>query len=181
MRLHALSTRPRRPAPWFNEHQPHVVDYLREENRLLKQQLRGQRLRLTDDDRRRLAAKGVLLGRKLLTQVATMVTPETILAWHRKLVGKAMTCGRRSPGRPQKSRDLAALVVKMAKDNPSWGYDRLEGAFKNLGHYYHRRAAKSTRQSTDLFCSLRPFHARGCREGTLRAVSTPEFMQQRIR
>jgi putative transposase len=126
---------------WLNEHQSGIVDYLREENRLLKQQLRGQRLRLTDDDRRRLAAKGVLLGRKLLTQVATMVTPETILAWHRKLVGKAMTCGRRSPGRPQKSRDLAALVVKMAKDNPSWGYDRLEGAFKNLGHYYHRRAA----------------------------------------
>ena len=56
---------------WLNEHQTHVVDYLREENRLLKQQLRGQRLRLSDDDRRRLAAKGVLLGRKLLAQVAT--------------------------------------------------------------------------------------------------------------
>ena len=65
---------------WLNEHQAHVVDYLREENRLLKQQLRGERLRLTDDQRRRLAAKGVLLGRKLLAQVATIVTPETILA-----------------------------------------------------------------------------------------------------
>jgi hypothetical protein len=107
---------------------------LREENRLLKQQLRGKRLRLTDDDRRRLSAKGILLGRKLLAQVATIVTPETILAWHRKLVGKTMTAGRRSPGRPRSSRDLAALVVKMAKDNPSWGYDRLEGALKNLGH-----------------------------------------------
>jgi hypothetical protein len=100
----------------------------------LKQQLRGQRLRVTDDDRRRLAAKGVLLDRKLLAQVATIVTPDTILAWHRKLVGKTMICGRRSPGRPQKSRDVAALVVKMAKDNPTWGYDRLEGALKNLGH-----------------------------------------------
>ena len=86
---------------WLNEHQAHVVDYLREENRLLKQQLRGQRLRLSDDDRRRLAVKGVMLGRKLLAEVATIVTPETILAWHRKLVGKTMTAGRRSPGRPR--------------------------------------------------------------------------------
>jgi hypothetical protein len=64
---------------WLNEHQSRVVDYPREENRLLKQQLRGQRLRLTDDDRRRLAAKGVLLGRKLLGQVATIVSPDTSL------------------------------------------------------------------------------------------------------
>src|SRR5262245_56335721 len=69
-------------------HQAHVVDYLREENRLLKQQLRGQRLRLTDDQRRRLAAKGILLGRKLLAQIATIVTPETLLARHRKLVSR---------------------------------------------------------------------------------------------
>src|SRR5262245_4098151 len=117
-------------AGWLNEHQAHVVDYLREENRLLKRQLRGQRLRLSDDDRRRLAVKGVMLGRKLLAQVATIVTPETLLAWHRKLVGKAMTGGRRSPGRPQSSRDLAALIVRMAKDNPSWGYDRMQGALK---------------------------------------------------
>ena len=110
---------------WLNEHQAHVVDSLREENRLLKQRLRGKRLRLSDDERRRLAAKGVLLGRKLLAQLATIVTPETILAWHRKLVGRAMTAGRRSPGRPQTRRDFAALVVKMAKDNPGWCYDPL--------------------------------------------------------
>jgi hypothetical protein len=95
---------------WLNERQAHVVDYLREENRLLKQYLRGQRLRLSDDQRRRLAVKGVLLGRKLLAQVATIVTPETLLAWHRKLVGRAMTAGRRSPDRPQSSSDLAAPV-----------------------------------------------------------------------
>src|SRR5262245_3914448 len=88
----------------------------------------------SDHQRRRLAAKGVLLGPKLLAQIATSVTPETILSSHRELVGKAMTCGRRSPGRPHKSRDLAALIVKMAKDNPSWGYDRIQGALKNLGH-----------------------------------------------
>ena len=67
---------------WLNEHQSRVVDYLREENRLLKQQLGGQRLRLTNDDRRRLAAKGVLLGRKLLAQVATIVS------FHRRSTGR---------------------------------------------------------------------------------------------
>jgi hypothetical protein len=50
--------------------------------------------------------KRVLPGRELLAQVATIVTPETILAWHRKLVGRTMTAGRRSPGRPRASRDL---------------------------------------------------------------------------
>jgi hypothetical protein len=64
-----------------------------------------------------LAAKGALLGRKLLAQIATIATPDAILAWHRKLVGRAMTA-RSSPARgPQKSRDLDALVVKVAKES----------------------------------------------------------------
>src|SRR5216684_8674750 len=70
-------------AGWMNQRQLHVVDYLREENRVLREQLRGRRLRLNDDQRRRLAAKAKGLGRKLLAEVATIVTPETLLAWHR--------------------------------------------------------------------------------------------------
>ena len=73
-------------AGWMNQHQLQVIDYLREENRVLRQQLGGRRLRLSDDQRRRLAAKAKLLGRRLVAEVATIVTPETLLAWHRKLI-----------------------------------------------------------------------------------------------
>ena len=103
---------------WLNEHQAHVVDYLREENRLLKQQLGGKRLRLSDNQRRRLAAKGALLGRKLLAQVATIVTPETILACHRKLVVNDITAGRRFPRQTTVAATLALLIMKMVTQTP---------------------------------------------------------------
>jgi putative transposase len=70
-------------AGWINRHQAQAIDYLVEENRVHKEQLGGKRLRLTDDQRRRLAAKGHALGRRLLAQVATIVTPDTIMRWHR--------------------------------------------------------------------------------------------------
>ena len=71
-------------AGWANREQARVIDYLREENRVLKDQLRGRPLRLTDEHRRRLAAKGRALGRRVLSQVATIGTPDTILRWHRR-------------------------------------------------------------------------------------------------
>ena len=75
-------------AGWMNEHQHHVIDYLMEENRVLREQIGNRRLRFSDDHRRRLAAKARNVGRKILAQVATIVTPETLLAWHRKLIAK---------------------------------------------------------------------------------------------
>jgi hypothetical protein len=78
-------------AGWINRHQQHVIEYLVEENRVLKGQLNGRRLRLTDEQRRRLAAKGRRLGRRLLRQVATLVTPDTILRWHRQLIARKWT------------------------------------------------------------------------------------------
>src|SRR5512132_3385909 len=75
-------------AGWVNRHQQHVIEYLIEENRVLKARLKGRRLRLTDDQRRRLAAKGHRLGRRVLRQVATIVTPDTILRWHRPLIAR---------------------------------------------------------------------------------------------
>jgi putative transposase len=71
---------------WMNQRQLLVIDYLREENRVLREQLGGRRLRLDDDQRRRLAVKAKALGRKVLAEIATIVTPETLLAWHRKLI-----------------------------------------------------------------------------------------------
>src|ERR1700726_3854150 len=75
-------------AGWMNQRQLQIINYLREENRVLREKLGGRRLRLNDDQRRRLAAKAKGLGRKLLAEVATIVTPETLLAWHRKLIAQ---------------------------------------------------------------------------------------------
>ena len=75
-------------AGWMNQRQQNVIEYLREENRVVREQLGERRLRFTDDQRRRLAVRAWGLGRKLLAQVATLVTPDTLLAWHRKLMAQ---------------------------------------------------------------------------------------------
>jgi len=75
-------------AGWFNRKQQDVLEYLREENRVLREQIGPSRLRLTDRQRRRLAAKGKPLGRKLLRQWATIVTPDSILRWHHRLIAR---------------------------------------------------------------------------------------------
>src|ERR687891_325348 len=127
-------------AEWINRHQQHVIDYLVEENRALREQLRGRRVQLTDDQRRRLAAKGQRLGRRVLRQVATIVTPDTILRWYRRLIAQKWTFECRRPGRPGLMKEIASLIVRMATDNPAWGYGRIQGALKNLDH----RVARST-------------------------------------
>ena len=85
-------------AGWITRQQDAVVEYLREENRILKQQLGRKRLRLTDAQRRRLAVRGKAIGRRALTEVASLVTPDTILRWHRQLVARKWTHKRRSSG-----------------------------------------------------------------------------------
>jgi transposase InsO family protein len=130
-------------AGWVNQHQHHVIDYLQEENRVLREQLGQRRLRLTDHQRRRLAAKGKLLGRKRLGQVATIVTPDTILAWHRRLIAKKwdFSSRRRSVGRPRVIKEIAERLTMMARENPDWGYTRIQGALANLGHRVSRTTA----------------------------------------
>src|SRR6202171_1310884 len=110
-------------AGWMNQRQQQAIDYLREENRVLREQLGRRRLRLNDDQRRRLAAKAKGLGRKILAEVATIVTPETLLAWHRKLIAQKYDgTAQRGPGRPRTAGEIEALVVRMAEDNRDWGY-----------------------------------------------------------
>ena len=123
---------------WLQREQEDVIAFLREENRVLKARLEGRRLRLDDDERRRLAALGHRLGRRLLADVATIVTPDTILRWHRELVARKWTYigGRGRPSGLQAR--IRSLVVRMATENPMWGYTRIQGAMKNLGHQVGR-------------------------------------------
>ena len=121
-------------AGWLNRHQQAVIDYLIEENRVLKEQLEGQRLRFTDEQRIRLAVKAKVLGRRLLDEIETLVTPDTLLAWHRKLIAQKWTYARNGPGRPRIWQEITDLVLRMARENDSWGYDPIQGALANLGH-----------------------------------------------
>jgi hypothetical protein len=122
-------------AGWLNQQQQFAIEYLREENRVLRERLGGRRIRLNDNQRRRLAAKVKTVGRRLLKEVAGIVTPETLLAWHLRLVAlKYDGTGNRGPGRPRTSAEIDSLVVRMANENRSWGYRRILGALSNLGH-----------------------------------------------
>jgi len=123
-------------AGWINRKQQDVVDYLLTENRILRDKLGKKRILLNDDQRRRLAVKGKILGWKVLEQLATIVTPDTILRWHRELVSRHWDySGRRKDvGRPPLSKEMVALVLRIARESPTWGYDRIQGALANLGH-----------------------------------------------
>src|SRR5919106_162814 len=122
-------------AGWMNQKQQYAIDYLREENRVLKEQLGTRRLRFTDDQRRRLAAKAKLVGRRVLDEIADLVTPDTLLAWHRKLIAQKYDgSAKRRPGRPRTANEIETLVVRMAQENGDWGYRRILGAISNLGY-----------------------------------------------
>jgi hypothetical protein len=103
-------------AGWMNQHQQHVIDYLIKENRVLREQIGNRRLRFSDNQRRRMAARAKKLGRRLLAQVATIVTPETLMAWHRKLIAQKYDGSSfRTLGRRGRAKEIAALVVRMAE------------------------------------------------------------------
>jgi len=111
-----------------------VVEYLVEENRVLKEQFGGKMPRLNDDQRRRLAAKAKLLGRKMLNRVATIVTPDTLVRWHHRLIALKWTYETRRVGRPGLMKAIKALIVRFALENSSWGYCRIQGELEAVGH-----------------------------------------------
>ena len=112
-------------AGWVNRHQLNVIDYLQEENRVLKERLGGRRIRFTDAERRRLARKAYALGRKALNELETLVTPDTLLRWHREVVASKWNYSkRRGPGRPRIMKTIVDLILRMAQENPSWGWRR---------------------------------------------------------
>jgi transposase InsO family protein len=127
-------------AGWADREHQRAIEYLIEENRVLKEQLGNRRLRLTDDQRRRLAARGKILERRLLERVATIVTPDTIMRWHRRLIAAKWTYSRPGTGRRGVIQEIKALIVRMATDNPNWGSSRIQGGLRDLGH----RVGRST-------------------------------------
>jgi transposase InsO family protein len=125
---------------WLERRERDALAYLIEENRLLRRHLGGRRLRFTDGDRRRLAVRARRLGRRALGEIATIVTPDTLLRWHRQLVARKWTYVTLRSRRRGVLAEIRRLVVRMAEDNPTWGYTRIQGALQNVGH----RVGRST-------------------------------------
>ena len=118
----------------MNQPQQASIDSLREENRVLRSQLGKRRIQFSDDQRRSLAAKPSVLGRKLLPEIATIVTPDTFLRWHRRLIAQkydgSEVC---RPGERTTKKEMERLVVRMAREKRDWGYRRISGALSNFG------------------------------------------------
>ncbi len=110
-------------------------EYLAAENEILKSKIKKP-LRFNDQDRIRLAKIGKQIGLKALREIACIVKPETILEWFRRLVAQKFdgSMFRKRAGRPRIDHELESLIITLAEDNPSWGYDRIAGALSNLGY-----------------------------------------------
>jgi transposase InsO family protein len=124
-------------AGWVNRQQQEVIQYLLTENQVLKEKLGKKRILLNDDQRRLLAVKGKILGRRALRELTTIVTPDTILRWHRQLVAQKWDHSqkRKSLGRPRIRQVIVDLILRFAKENPTWGYDRIQGGLANVGYH----------------------------------------------
>jgi hypothetical protein len=112
------------------------MSYLLEDNRILKAKLKGKRIELTDSERRRLAVLAHPIDRKQLKDISTIATPDTLLRWYRRLVVQPPNrkpLGK-SLGRPRVAMAIEQLVVRLANENPRWGYRRIQGVLSHLGY-----------------------------------------------
>ena len=131
-------------AGWVNREQQAVIDYLLEERRSMLEQIGGKtKLRFTDAQRCRLAAKAKGLRRKLLRRVGALVTPDTLQRWYKRLIANKYDGSKNRPvGRPRTNQDIETLVVTMAQENDGWGYTRIVGALRHVGHFIARNTVK---------------------------------------
>ena len=121
-------------AAWLARQQESFVEYLKAENRVLKARLGRRRVIFSDAERRLLARHAKAVGRRRLFELEPIVSPDTLMRWHRQLIAMKWTFARRGPGRPRVRRAIEELIGRMASENPRWGYTRLQGALANLGH-----------------------------------------------
>jgi hypothetical protein len=120
-----------------NERQQRIIEFQNDQIEVLLKKLGKKRVLLTDDQRRVLAANGHALGRKVLLELTTIMTPDTILPWHRELVAKKWDHSdqRKIVGRPRLRQVIVDSILRFARENPTWGYDRIQGALANIGYH----------------------------------------------
>jgi len=119
-----------------NQRQPQIIEFQNAQIEALLEKLGKKRILLDNYQRRLLATKAHAIGRKTLNELTTIVTPDTILRWHRELVAKKFdSSDKRKPGRPRIRPQIVDAIVRFAKENPTWGYDRIQGALKNIGYH----------------------------------------------
>ncbi|MBP90219.1 MAG: hypothetical protein CMJ64_26510 [Planctomycetaceae bacterium] len=121
---------------WVHREQQEIIEFYQTQLDAVMKAQGKKRLPLTDDQRRLLAVKGKSLGRKALMELTTLVTPDAILRWHRTLVAQKWDYSerRQKVGRPPVSQEIVDLVLRFARENVSWGYDRIQGALANQNH-----------------------------------------------
>jgi putative transposase len=133
-------------ASWTKRHQLDVIEYLQEENHVLKERMGGRRLRFTDAERRRLARKAQALGRKVLNGLETLVTPDTLLRRYGNWWRQSETSShRRGSGRPRVMKTIVDLILRRALENRFWGYTRIRGALANLRNSSRRGCCEISR------------------------------------
>jgi hypothetical protein len=134
------------PQPWHillaclcglvNQRQQQIIEFQNAQIEALLKKLGKKRLLLDDDQRRPLAVKAHAIGRKALREITTIFTPDTILRWHRDLVAKKFdSSDKRNPGRPRIRQVIVDAIVRFARENPTWGYDRIRGSLSNVGYH----------------------------------------------
>ena len=130
---------------WVHRRQQQIIEFQSSEIISLMQCQGKKRILLTDDQRRLLAVKGKALGLKALRELTTIVTPDTILRWHRELVAKKWDHSekRKSVGRPRIRQVIVDLILRFARENTTWGYDRIQGALANVGYHISDNTVKN--------------------------------------
>lgn len=129
---------------FVNRRQQDVIEYLRTENDILREQLGQERIKFTDDQRHRLAVKGKALGRAIPKKLGPIVTPDAILRWYRELIAKKYDGSkkRNGPGRPKTDKEIEDLVLEMARSNSGWGYTKIRDFLRLLGVRISRNTVK---------------------------------------
>ena len=124
-------------AGWINQRQQQIIEFQNAQIEALLKKLGNKRVLLSNDQRRILAVKGKAVGRKALMELTTIVTPDSILRWHRMLVAKKWDYSdkQKSIGRPRIRQAIVDLILRFVKENPTWGYDRIQGALANVGYH----------------------------------------------